>query len=158
MSISFANTTVPSFTAPTAKTMELLLRIGGEARQGMTQQEASRQIYLIQGRSQTAVPSEAMRGKLLSVGNATSWIARDFPMANKREVMLQIELLLCLERFEAAVSQQATNAAAAEMLSIVKERLTKMRINAPTTEVISAVTETEVVSAVTDTFDSEAPF
>ena len=155
MSISFANTAAPNFTAPTQKTMELLLRIGGEAR---TQQEASRQIYLIQGRSQTAQPSEAMRGKLLSVGNATSWIARDFPMANKREMMLQIELLLCLERFEAAASQQATNAAAAEMLSIVKERLTKMRSNAPTTEVISAVTETEAVSEVTETDDSEAPF
>ena len=72
MSISFANTAAPNFTAPTQKTMELLLRIGGEARTGMTQQEASRQIYLIQGRSQTAQPSEAMRGKLLSVGNATS--------------------------------------------------------------------------------------
>ena len=152
MSISFANAIVPSFTAPTAKTMELLLRIGGEARSGMTQQEASRQIWLIQGRSQTAVPSEAMRGKLLSVGNATSWIARDFPMAHKREMMLQIELLLCLERFEAAATQQATNAAAAEMLSIVKERLTKLRVNAPTTEVITAVTEA------VDNFDSEAPF
>ena len=150
MSISFAN--APSFSAPTAKTMELLLRIGGEARSGMTQQEPSRQIYLIQGRSQTAVPSEAMRGKLLSVGNATSWIARDFPMANKREMMLQIELLLCLERFEAAASQQATNAAAAEMLSIVKERLTKMRTNAPTTTVITAVTEA------VDNFDPEVPY
>lgn len=117
---------------PTEKTLALLEKLGITERP-VSQQQASAMIYSKQVQIATSMPTQAQKNAVYAIGmdstqvgvRLTDWVGRDLPGVRNREVSFQIALLQGLAAIDLAEDQAEINKAAAEMIELVRARLTK---------------------------------
>jgi hypothetical protein len=130
---------------PTEKTLALMEKLG-ITEKPVSQQQASAMIWSKQIQIASSMPSQAQKNAVYAIGmdstqkgvRLTDWVGRDLPGIRNREISLQIALLQGLSAIDLADDQAGINKAAAEMIELVRARLTKpYRKSGAVTEIVA---------------------